>query len=171
MDIAAILLAALAVAAIVLARRRGRPAAGPRRFLFPVTGHALPEPALDAALRLARAERATLVPVFLARVPMRLALDAPLPHEPLLDAVERRAAAAGVPVDPRVDRGRTLRHALREAIAHERFDRLVVAAGDGLDSGDLAWLLDHAPGEVVIIRVPEEEGHGRSGHRPQPLAG
>jgi hypothetical protein len=60
---------------------------------------------------------------------------------------------------------------MREAIAHERFDRLVVAAGDGLDSGDVAWLLDHAPGEVVIIRPADEEAHGRNGHRPQPLAG
>jgi hypothetical protein len=60
---------------------------------------------------------------------------------------------------------------MREAIAHERFDRLVVAAGDGLESGDVAWLLDHAPGEVVIIRASEEERDGGNGHRPQPLAG
>ncbi len=61
-----------------------------------------------------------------------------------------------MPVDSRVDRGRNLRHAMREAIAHERFDRIVVAAAsarsEGLRSEDVAWLLDHAPGEVVIIR-------------------
>jgi nucleotide-binding universal stress UspA family protein len=168
--------AGAAAAVVVLGRRRSPLAAGPRRILFPFAGHALSQRALDAALRLARAEHATLVPVFLARVPMQLALDSPLPRQctaglPLLETIEQRAAAAGVPVDSRVDRGRTLRHAMREAIAHERFDRLVVAAGDGLESGDIAWLLDHAPGEVVIIRASEEERHGRNGHRPQPLAG
>ena len=101
------------------------------------------------------------MPVFLARVPLQLPLDAPLPRQctdgmPLLETIEQRAAALGVPVDARVDRGRTIRHAMREAITHERFDRLVVAASgarsEGLGSDDVAWLLDHAPGEVVIIR-------------------
>lgn len=162
MIIALIALAGLAAAAaFVLTRRRRSPlTAGPQRILFPFTGHALSQRALDAALRLARAEHATLVPVFLARVPMQLPLDSPLPRQctaalPLLETIEQRAAAAGVPVDSRVDRGRTLRHAIREAIAHERFDRLVVAAGDGLASGDVAWLLDHAPGEVVIVRAAQ----------------
>jgi hypothetical protein len=162
--------------AAVLLRRRPALTAGPRRILFPFTGHGLSQRALDAALRLARAEHATLVPVFLARVPMQLPLDSPLPRQctaglPLLETIEQRAAAAGVPVDSRVDRGRTLRHAMREAIAHERFDRLVVAAGDGLGSGDVAWLLDHAPGEVVIIRPAGEARDERHAHRPQPLAG
>ncbi len=160
--------------AVVALRRRPALTAGPRRILFPFTGHALSQRALDAALRLARAEHATLVPVFLARVPMQLPLDSPLPRQctaglPLLETIEQRAASAGVPVDARVDRGRTLRHAMREAITHERFDRLVVAAGDGFDSGDVAWLLDHAPGEVVIIRPAGEARDDRHGHRPEPL--
>jgi nucleotide-binding universal stress UspA family protein len=165
-------------AAALLALRRRRPAltAGPRRILFPFTGHGLSQRALDAALRLARAEDATLVPVFLARVPLQMPLDSPLPRQctaglPLLETIEQRANAVGVPVDARVDRGRTLRHAMREAISHERFDRLVVAAGDGFDSGDVAWLLDHAPGEVVIIRPAGEARHDRRSHGPQPLAG
>jgi nucleotide-binding universal stress UspA family protein len=173
--IAAAALLSAVVAALVLLRRRPALAAGPRRILFPFTGHALSQRALDAALRLARAEGATLVPVFLARVPMQLPLDSPLPRQctaglPLLETIEQRAAAAGVPVDARIDRGRTLRHAMREAISHERFDRLVVAAGDGFDSGDIAWLLDHAPGEVVIIRPAGETRDDRRAHRPQPLA-
>ena len=61
-----------------------------------------------------------------------------------------------MPVDARIERGRTVRHAMREAIAHERYDRLVVAAAsgrtEGFHSDDIAWLLDHAPGEVVVIR-------------------
>jgi nucleotide-binding universal stress UspA family protein len=176
MTIVFALVAVALLAALVLFRRRPALTAGPRRILFPFTGHALSQRALDAALRLAQAEHATLVPVFLARVPMQMPLDSPLPRQctaglPLLETIEQRAAAAGVPVDSRVDRGRTLRHAMREAIAHERFDRLVVAAGDGLESGDVAWLLDHAPGEVVIIRPAGEGRDERHAHRPQPLAG
>jgi hypothetical protein len=152
-------------------RRAETLAAGPKRILFPFTGHALSRRALDAALRLASAEQATLVPVFLARVPLQMPLDSPLPRQcteglPLLETIEQRAAALGVPVDSRVDRGRTLRHAMREAIAHERFDRVVVAAGsgrsEGFQSDDVAWLIDHAPGELVIIR-PEGDDRLKPG--------
>ena len=152
-------------------RRRARTLrASPKRILFPFVGRAVSRRALDAALRLARAEGATLVPVFLARVPMHMPLDAPLPRQcteglPLLETIEQRAATLGVPVDSRIERGRTQRHALREAIAHERFDRLVVAAapgqGEGFHGDDIAWLLDNAPGEVVVVR-PSEDDRPRS---------
>jgi hypothetical protein len=131
------------------------------RILFPFAGNALSRRALQTALRIAKAEEATLVPVFLARVPMQMPLDIPLPRQcaaglPLLETIEQRAVAAGVPVDSRIERGRTLRHGLREAMDHERFDRIVVAAASARSAGfhgdDIAWLLDHAPGEVVIIR-------------------
>ena len=63
-----------------------RPSAAPvhrrtRRILFPFIGGALSKRALDAALRLASAEDATVVPIFLARVPLHLPLDAPLPRQ------------------------------------------------------------------------------------------
>ena len=93
------------------------------------------------------------MPVFLALVPMRLAADVPLRGQAgaglaLMDAIEDRAARAGVPIDARVERGRTVRHALREMMAHERFEQMVVAAGSGAaDEGfapeDVAWLLEH----------------------------
>jgi hypothetical protein len=152
------------------------------RILFPFAGQALSRRALDAALRLAVAEHATLVPVFLARVPMNVPLDSPLPRQctvgmPLLETIEQRAAALGVPVDARIERGRTLRHAMRQAIAHERYDRIVVAAGpDDLHGEDVAWLLDQAPGEVVIIRPVDEDRIGvrrrraASRTRSRPLA-
>ena len=135
--------------------------------------------ALDAALRLARVDGATLVPVFLAQVPMRMPLDGPLPRQcaeglPLLETIEQRAIALGVPVDARIERGRTYRHALREAIAHERYDRLVVAAAsarsEGFHADDIAWLLDHAPGEVVVIRraLDEPQRSGANG-APAPM--
>jgi nucleotide-binding universal stress UspA family protein len=143
-----------------------------KRILFPFVGRALSRRALDGALRLALADGATLVPVFLARVPMRLPLDASIQRQcehgmPLLETIEQRAVGLGVPVDSRIERGRTNRHALREAIAHERYDRLVVAAAslrsEGFHGDDIAWLLDHAPGEVVIIRPDGDDRlNGRS---------
>jgi Universal stress protein family len=132
-----------------------------RRIVFPFTGERLSEPALIAALRIAQAEGATLMPVYLALVPRRLPIDVPLQSEcdvalPLLEAVEQRASRAEVPVDSRIERGRTVRHALRQLIAHERFERMVVAAssgaGDGFSPEDVAWLLERAPVELVALR-------------------
>jgi nucleotide-binding universal stress UspA family protein len=129
--------------------------------LFPFVGDALSEPVFEATLRLARAEHATLVPAFLVRVPMAMPLAAPIPRQcqqalPLLEAVEQRAARAGVPVDSRIERGRTYRHALRELLGHEHFDRVVVAAdtegGEGFGAADVAWLLEHADGEMLVLR-------------------
>ncbi|HET8949631.1 MAG TPA: hypothetical protein VFN44_03945 [Solirubrobacteraceae bacterium] len=179
-------------------RRRARTLrTSPKRILFPFVGRAISRRALDAALRLALSDGATLVPVFLARVPMHMPLDAPLPRQcteglPLLETIEQRAFGLGVPVDARIERGRTVRHALREAIAHERYDRLVVAAASGRAEGfhgdDVAWLLDQAPGEVVVIRPdgddrlslrrrtvlrrpPARELRSRAPRTPLPVAG
>jgi hypothetical protein len=137
-----------------------------RRILFPFLAVALSHRALDAALRLARAESATLLPVFLAAVPRHLPLDAPLPRQAAAavatqEAIEQRAAAFGVPVDARVERGRTARHALARAIAAERYDRLVIAAAapraPGFLPDDVAWLLSHAPGEIVVLRPAQPD--------------
>jgi nucleotide-binding universal stress UspA family protein len=163
LEIAVIAALVLALAASLVRRRRPpQTPAGEARILFPFAGHALSRRALDAALRLALADGATLVPVFIARVPMAIPLDAPLPRQctegmPLLELIEQRAARFGVPVDSRIERGRTIRHALREAIVHERYDRLVIAAGEAFTNEDVAWLLGHAPGEVVIIRPTGED--------------
>jgi nucleotide-binding universal stress UspA family protein len=134
---------------------------GQKRILFPFDAHGLAPSALDAALRLARSQSGTLVPVFLARVPLHLALDAALPRQaklavPMQDAVEQRATQFDVPVDSRIERGRSYRHALRQTIANERFDMIVLAAaagdGPGFNAGDVAWLLATAPGEIVVLR-------------------
>jgi hypothetical protein len=133
-----------------------------RRIALPFTAEGLSESALGAALRLARAERATLMPVYMALVPMRLAVEVPLRSEcdlalPMLEAIEQRAVRAEVPVDSRIERGRSVRHALRELIAHERFERMVVSAaadsvGVGFSPDDVAWLLAHVPGELIVLR-------------------
>jgi hypothetical protein len=104
--------------------------------------------------------------VFLARVPLTLPLDSPLPRQAavaiaLQEAIEQRAAKFGVPVDARVERGRTYRHALRQMMANERFERIVIAAatrgGPGFGPEDVAWLLAHAPGEIVVLRPGAED--------------
>ena len=165
--LAAVLGVALVALAIVfVARERARRSpklttASPTRIVFPFTGAALSQRALDAALRLARVDGATLVPVFLAEVPMHLPLDAALPSTcdsalPLLEAVEQRAVRAGVAVDSRIERGRTVRHAIRQLVEHESFDTIVVTATDAGSPGflpdEIGWLLEHAPGEIIVIR-------------------
>jgi hypothetical protein len=171
--IVVIVILAVAVAALVWARQRERggkrapvQATSGRRILFPFVAGALSQRALDAALRLASVEGSTLVPVFLARVSLDLPLESALPRQcsmamPLLEAVEQRATEAGIPVDSRIVRGRNRRHALREAIADEKFDRIVIAASaqgsPGFDPDDVAWLLDNAPGEIVVLRPSAEE--------------
>jgi len=149
-----------------LRRSKRLPTVGARRILFPFVANALSQRALDASLRLARAEDATLVPVFLARVSLQLPLDTPLPRQsniaiPLQEAIERRATTFGITVDARIERGRTYRHALRQTIAHERFDRIVIAAAarncPGFGPDDVAWILETAPGEIVVLRPDHDE--------------
>jgi nucleotide-binding universal stress UspA family protein len=163
---AALALAIAGVAFGVLGRARpGRAPLGPRRILFPMAGRSLSGSALDAALRIARADDAGLIAAYLAPVPLHLPLDAALMREcevalPLLEAVEQRSAAAGVPVETRIERGRSYRHAFLELVAHETFDRIVVAASPegapGFTAADIAWLLRRAPGDVVVVRPGSE---------------
>lgn len=132
-----------------------------RRILVPFTGQAISRRAFEAAVRLALAEDAMIVPAFLARVPRNLPLDSALPTQcaeamPLLEAIEQRAGAQGIAVDARVARGRTYRDALRHLLESEPFDRVIVSATDsprqGLSADDLEWLLTRVPAEVMILR-------------------
>jgi hypothetical protein len=134
-----------------------------RTILLPFTGGTIPRRALDAALRLARAENATLMPAFLATVPRHLPLDAAVPLQcghgmPLLEAIEQIAARAEVPVDARVARGRTYRHALERLLAEERVDRVIVPTSgnprNGLSGDDLVWLLERAPTPRTAYACP-----------------
>jgi hypothetical protein len=164
-----VVILAVAVVALVsfsLLRERGRrnpklATPSPGRVVFPFIGSALSQRGLDAALRLARIDGATLVPVFLAQVPMHLPLDAALPVQcdaalPLLEAIEQRAVRSGVAVDSRIERGRSYRHALRQLFAHEHVDTVVVTAADngsaGLAPDDISWVLENVPGEIIVVR-------------------
>ncbi len=180
-ELAVLLIAAAAGAAVTVAVLRARRSAeaptatSARRILFPFLGESLSEPALDAALRLAKAESATLVPAFLAQVPKDLPLESPLPRQcgnamPILEAIEQRATRSGVAVDSRIERGRTYRHALHELIDHERYDRIVAPAAangtDGFSAEDVAWLIDHAKGEIVVFRAGKAESSLERSARP-----
>ena len=154
---------------IARSRLRGRRSERPQtihQILLPFTGTEISRRALDAALRLARAEEATLMPAYLAAVPKRLPLDCAIPAEaakamPMLEAIEQRAASQDVSVDARIERGRSYRHALERLLSRESFDRVVVPAtaeaGAGFSGDDLVWLLEKAPAEVLILRPDPED--------------
>jgi nucleotide-binding universal stress UspA family protein len=146
-----------------IARNRPVPV---RRILLPFTGPEISRRAFEAAVRLAKAENATLMPALLATVPRTLPLDSPLPAQctyamPLLEAIEQRAEAQGVTVDARVAQGRTYRDALRRLLDEEPFDRIIVSATNsrqnGLSADDLEWMLERVPAEVLILRPAPDD--------------
>ena len=148
-------------------RRPRRPVAPPgaRRILLPFVGNLDPT-VLAAGIRIARAENAVLVPAYLAIVPLQLPEESPLKAQvevamPLLEAVEHAALRAGVPVDARIEKGRSPTHALQRLWEVEHFDRVVAPAptnGGGFSPKDLTWILAHAPAETLILRPrPAEE--------------
>ena len=138
-----------------LARRPDAP-----RILVPFAG-SLDRSVLDAAIRIAKAEGAVLVPAYLLVVPLRYAEDAPLRDQvkvamPLLEAVEHAALRAGVPVDARIEKGRTLTHAVQRLWEAEPFDRIVAAAPapgrEGFTPKELTWLLTNSPSETIVLK-------------------
>ena len=139
---------------------RRKPKPGSRRILVPFTGGTLDPRVLDAALRIAKAEEATLVPAYILLVPLQFAEDSPLTEQvalalPQLEAVEHAAHRAGVAVDARIEKGRSPTHALRRLWDVEQFDRIVAPAtsdGKGFSTKDLTWILEHAPAETVVLR-------------------
>ena len=141
-----------------LRHKRPYEAAGRPRILVPFSGELDPT-VLDAAIRIARAEEAVLVPAYLLLLPLELGPESAATGEvgvamPLLEAVEQAALREGVPVDARIERGRTPTHALTRLWEVERFDRIVVPAGggSGFSATDLAWILTHAPSETLILK-------------------
>jgi hypothetical protein len=171
--VAGLVAVAAGLLAVILHLRRRPPLDRRTRIgqvLVPFTGGALDETVLTAAIRIARAENATLVPAYLIVVPLELAEDAPMQKEvavamPMLEAVEQAALRAGVPVDARVESGRTPIHALKRLWDAEQFDRIVVPAPSGRRPGfsakDLTWMLEHAPSQTLILK-PSPNGTGVS---------
>ena len=157
----ALVTAVLAPVRLYRRLRRPRLLPGCGRVLVAFTRGHLEPTVLEAAIRIARAEEATLVPAYLIVIPMQFTLDAQMSQEvstaiPLLEAVEHAASRAGVPVDARVESGRTPIHALERLWTVEHFDRIVIPAPAGREPGftpkELLWMLTHAPSETLILR-------------------
>jgi hypothetical protein len=138
-----------------------RPKPGSRRILVPFTGGTLDQTVLDAAIRIAQAQEATLVPAYLLRVPLQYPEDSPLAAEvevalPLLEAVEHAGLRAGVPVDARIEKGRSSTHALRRLWDVEGFDWIVAPAPNngngGLTAKDVSWILENSPSETIVLK-------------------
>jgi hypothetical protein len=156
-------LLAVALAAVLARPRARRPRAvrkGQRRILVPFSG-SLDASVLDAAIRIALAEDAVLVPAYLLILPLALGEDSPAREQvrvamPLLEAVEHAALRAGVPVDARIEKGRTLTHAVKRLWEAEDFDRIVapapVTGREGFSPKELAWLLTNAPSETLVLK-------------------
>jgi nucleotide-binding universal stress UspA family protein len=129
--------------------------------LVPFAG-ALDETVLRAAIRIARAEDAVLVAAYLLVVPLQYPEDSPQRERvavalPLLEAVELAASRAHVPVDARIEKGRSATHALCRLWEVEHFDRIVAPApagrnGSGFSPKELSWILEHAPAETLVLR-------------------
>jgi len=166
LDVVLLVLVAVLAAALVgllVARRPPRRLPvrkGARRILVPFAG-SLDQTVLDAAIRIASAEEAVLVPAYLLVVPLQYEEDSPLREQvkvamPLLEAVELAALRAGVPVDARIEKGRTLTHAVKRLWEAEPFDRIVAPAPaegrEGFTPKELAWLLTNAPTETVVLK-------------------
>jgi hypothetical protein len=152
----------------VPSRRRRSVAADPgaRRILVPFVGELDPT-VLRASIRIAKAEGAVLVPAYLLIVPLGLPEDSALKGEveiamPLLEAVEHAALREGVPVDARIEKGRSLTHALQRLWDVESFDRVIAPAPTtgpvGFTPKDLIWILAHAPAETLVLRPAGPDG-------------
>jgi hypothetical protein len=149
----------IAISVGVIAGRRLRPRRRPAyegkgRILVPFSGDLDPV-VLDAAIRVARSEESVLVAAYLLVGPLQYPEDSPQKEQvalalPLLEAVEHAALRAGVPVDARIEKGRSLTHALRRLWEVESFAR-IVAPAPGFTPKELAWILTHAPAETIVL--------------------
>lgn len=144
---------------------------------MPFANRDLDRSVLDAALRIAKAEDSVLVPAYLLVVPLEFSLETPVQHRdlgramPILEAVELAARRAGVPVDARIERGRSPIDALGRLWEVESFDRVIVPAPApghaGFSAKDLSWMLAHGPGEILVLRPAP----GASTTGDEPLVG
>lgn len=144
-------------------RRHRREADSGETLLFPFDFSTFSQDAFERSLRIARSSGATLLPAYLAVVPLRASLDAPLPRHaeravPMLDRIELEASRSGVRVDASIESGRSLRHALSRTIETRHPDQAIIAAASagrgGFRPEDIAWFLDRVECGVVVLKLP-----------------
>lgn len=142
-------------------RRRERGA--DETLLFPFDPATFSQEALERSIRIAKASSATLLPAYLAVVPLRVSLDAPLRRHAdraieLLERIEIEASRRGVPVDGSIESGRTRRHALSRLVELRKPDQAIIAAAangrQGFSPDDIAWFLDRVECGVVVLKPP-----------------
>jgi hypothetical protein len=166
--IALVVLVVVLAGALAYRSRPPRPLRPPhdaRRILVPFTGGNLDPIVLNAAIRIARADDAILVPAYLLVIPLEYSEESPLTNEvvvamSLLEAVEHAALRCGVPVDARIEKGRTPTQALARLWQVEQFSRVIVPApvegradgGGGFSLKDMTWILAHAPAETLVLK-------------------
>ena len=132
-----------------------------QRILVPFTGGQLDPTVLNAAIRIARAEEGSssrpISSSFRSSTPKtRRSQSRSSVAMPLLEAVEHAALREGIPVDARIEKGRSATHALRRLWEVENFDRIVAPAptngSGGLSLKDVTWILTHAPSETLVLK-------------------
>lgn len=144
-------------------RRRRRETDSGETLLFPFDPSTFSQRALDRSIKIARGSGATLLPTYLAVVPLRVSLDSPLPRHadrafPMLDEIELEATRQGVRVDSSIESGRTLRHALSRTVDERDPDQALFAASvdgcEGFSPDDVAWFLNRVDCGVVVLKPP-----------------
>lgn len=158
--------ASTALLALTLAReikRRRREVDSGETLLFPFDHRAFSPEALSRSIKIAKGSGATLLPAYLAVVPLRVSLDSPLPRHveraiPMLDEIELQASRQGVRIDSTIESGRTLRHAISRLIEFRDPDQALIAAAsngrEGFSPEDIAWFLDRVDCGVVVLKRP-----------------
>jgi hypothetical protein len=155
--------AVLGVALAREARRRREESDSGETLLFPFDPSSFSPLALERSIQIAKGSGATLLPAYLAVVPLRVSLDAPLPRHvdqafPLLERIEIEASRQRVRVDSSIESGRSLRHALSRVIEKRHPDQTIIAAAsegrEGFNPDDIAWFLDRVDCGVVVLKPP-----------------
>jgi len=148
-------------------RRRRQEDDSGETLLFPFDLRTFSPGALDRSIRIAKGTGATLLPAYLAVVPLRVSLESPLPRHAeravgLLEEIDLKASRQGVRVDSSIESGRSLRHALSRVIEARHPTQAIVAAASGKDKGfladDIAWFLDRVDCGVVVLKPPSVSG-------------
>ena len=165
-----LLIATFAFASILLGaalwremrRRRSEDDSG-ETLLFPFDHSTYSERALTRSIKIAKGSGATLLPAYLAVVPLKVSLQSPLPRHadraiPMLEEIEIEARRQGVRVDSAIESGRSLRHAMTRVLEERHPDQALIPAASngrgGFSPEDIAWFLSRVDCGVIVLKPP-----------------